>query len=374
MEWLSDSLIVVLPLLAAFVEALGAPFDRSLLPLFALSLGQSLALAWCRRFPLTVLVVVICLEFLLVAEDLEVLVGCLAAATALGAWGGRLQQRLGLAFGLGLLAFAMVSKAAGGSGDTMVGLTALAVLFVGCWLFGRVGAARRRRLYELDRYSRRLRAERLVERRAAERERMLLARELHDILNHAVTAMILDADAAVATGDEAESRRTLRRVAATGRQSLAELRRLLDVLRTEHAGPENDPLTVPPGLDQVDDLARAVPEGGPRVRLERRGTPRPVDESIGRAAYRVVQESLTNVARHAGAVQVLVSLSYTADSLAVGVRNDPPAHPPPALPGGGLGLIGMRERVELVGGTLTAGPHAAGGYEVRATFPVRTAS
>ncbi|GIJ46084.1 hypothetical protein Val02_29700 [Virgisporangium aliadipatigenens] len=372
---MSALLLVALPPLSALVAVLDSRAGTPVWLLFCVVLAQSAALAWSRRFPLTVLVVVAALEVVLVARDLELLVGFLAAACALGAWGGRWQQRVGLAFGFGLLGVGLVLSVGGGNrpGVSVAGLGALAALFAGFWSVGRLSAGHLRRLVELNRYSRRLEAERaLAERRAADRERVLLARELHDILNHAVTAMVLDADAAVETGDDTESRAALRRVAATGRQSLGELRRLLAVLRATGDGADHDPLAVLPGLSDVDSLLRHLPEGGPRVRLERLGTPRPLDASVGQAAYRVVQESLTNVIRHAGSVDTRVCLEFAPGALTVRVANAPGRTGVPGS-GGGLGLVGMRERVELVGGTLAAGPGADGGFEVRATFPVRDA-
>lgn len=367
--WLADGLIVVLPPLAALVAALGSPLDSSMWPLFAVAGSQSLCLIWSRRFPLAVLFAVTGLEVILVALDQEILVATLAAASGLGAWGSRVHQRLGLVFGVLLLAAGLASSVTnvGFSGYTVAGLAALGALFVGFWLLGRDMARRRLRLRLLE--SERVHAER----RAAERERALLARELHDILNHALTGMVLHADATAETGDAADARAALGRIATTGRQSLAELRRLLDVLRTEKSSVDYDPLVVPGGLDHLDDLVRTVPQPGPRVRIERRGKARPADASIEHAAYRVIQESLTNVARHAGPVDVTVRLTYTPTSLDVEVRNAPPDQQPVTahLRLGGLGLIGMRERVELVGGTLTAGPQGDGGFGIWAQFPLR---
>ncbi|MEV7629841.1 histidine kinase [Actinoplanes sp. NPDC089786] len=187
-------------------------------------------------------------------------------------------------------------------GYAAAGSIALTVLFGAFWGVGRLSAHQ-------IRYSRRLEEQRArAEQRAAERERVLLARELHDILNHAVTAMVLDADATSETGDDAELREALRRLAATGRQSLAELRRLLGVLRMAPDSVLHDPLVVLPGLDDVDTLR---------------------------------------------------------------VNNAPPVRSGRAPGGSGLGLVGMRERVALVGGTLSTASRADGSFEVIATFPMR---
>jgi signal transduction histidine kinase len=363
LERLSDALPALLPLTVAWITLLDGP-DPDPIAVLTVATAQTLALVWCRWFPLTVLLVVIGLEIVLVLADAEIFVGFMVAASALGTWGKPLQQRIGLAIGLSLLAGGMVLSISAGApaGFAMVGIASVAAMFVGFWMSGRLGARRRTRIRELE-------TERTeVERRAAERERAMLARELHDILNHAVTAMVLDATATAETGSHAEARATLERVAQTGRNSLAELRRLLGILRMSEPGADHDPLAVPPGLDQIGELVTSIP--GLTATLVRDGLVGPMDASIEHAAYRVIQEALTNVITHAGPVATTVSLTSTVDQLSVVIANETPARSP--NPGSGLGLIGMRERVELVGGTLTAGPRTGGGFEVRALLPARS--
>jgi signal transduction histidine kinase len=279
--------------------------------------------------------------------------------------GGRRQQRAGLALLLALLSFGTAETVAAGerAGSVLPGMVALAAMVVGFWAVGRLGAWQRHRLGELDAKSRRLEREREL---AVERERALLARELHDILNHSVTAMVLDAEAVAETGTPEEARTALYRMAAGGRRSLAELRRLLGVLRNV---PGHDPLVVPAGLDQIETLVRSMPEGGSTIRLRQRGPVRPVDASVAQAAYRVVQESLTNVVKHAGPVSAAVTLAYGPATLTVRVTNTAGTRPAGAVPGNGLGLVGMRERVKLVCGSLRAGPCPDGGFAVEAVLP-----
>lgn len=364
LERLSDVLPALLPLTVAWISILDGPEHDPIAMVLAVASAQTFALVWCRWFPLTVLLVEMGLEIVLIVADAEIFVGFLVAASALGTWGKPVQQRVGLAIGLSLLAAGMVLSISGGApaGFAMVGVAAVAAMFVGFWMSGRLSARRRTRIRELETE----RAE--VEQRAAERERALLARELHDILNHAVTAIVLDATAAAETGSPAEARQTLERVAQTGRNSLAELRRLLSILRRSEPGADHDPLAVPPGLDQIGELVTSIP--GLTPTLIRDGIAGPMDASIEHAAYRVIQEALTNVITHAGPVATTVSLASTADHLAVVVANETPSRAP--NPGTGLGLIGMRERVELVGGTLSAGPRPNGGFEVRALLPARS--
>ncbi|MFG1694064.1 sensor histidine kinase [Nonomuraea sp. NPDC049309] len=327
---------------------------------------------WSRRFPLTVLGVVVALELGLALLKVPILVAPLVAASRLGSWGRGRRRSIGVVAVLALLLAGLpVTLLAIGDALRVVAVyAAIALLFVGFWAVGRADARQRDRLRELHARSRRLEAERAeAERRAAERERALLARELHDILNHSVTTMVLDAEAGADSGHDMEE--TLRRVARTGRESLAELRRLLGVLR--HAPPEHNPLAPPPRLDELDALVSAVPRGGPRVTLERRGPVRQVDTSIEQAAYRVVQESLTNVAKHAGPVEARVLLDYAPARLTVRITNAVPGAGQEIGNGTGVGLIGMRERVELLGGTLRAG-RDGDVFEVCATLPLRSAS
>ncbi|WP_329083871.1 MULTISPECIES: sensor histidine kinase [unclassified Streptosporangium] len=378
---MSDGLLVLLPPLVGWLVGLASGLGDTLWILLALTFTQSLVLMWYRRFPLAVLVVVGALDLVLALLKMPIMVGYLVAASRLGGWGRGNRQRIGVLSGLAVLLVGLpLAVIHDGEPMTVAAVfSAMAVLFLGFWAVGRVEGRQRARIWELQARSRRLEAEReLAERRAAERERALLARELHDILNHSVTAMVLDAEAAADTGEEAEA--TLRRVANTGRESLAELRRLLGVLREPPDG--HDPLVPPPRLDQLEDLVTSSPPGGPRVRLERDGDVRQVDASIELAAYRVVQESLTNVAKHAGAVDVRVVLTYSPDRLEIRVGNPVPGPPsrdgdggPGGTPGngGGVGLIGMRERVELLGGSVRV-VRNPGDFEVRATLPLRNAS
>ncbi|MGP3935351.1 sensor histidine kinase [Nonomuraea sp. KM88] len=367
LEWLSDGLPALLPPLAAWLVV---PGDEPGVQL-ALAGAQSAALMLSRRFPLSVLGVSVVLELALILVKMPVLVAPLVAASRLGAWGRGGHRVIGVAAVLALLGIGLpVTLVSLGDPLRVVAVYAVAaVLVVGFWAMGRVDGRRRDRIHELQARSRRLEAEReLAERRAAERERTLLARELHDILNHSVTTMVLDAEAGADTRDDMEE--TLRRVARTGRESLAELRRLLGVLR--QAPPGHDPLAPPPRLHQLDALVAAIPPGGPRATLIRSGDVRHVDTSIELAAYRVVQEALTNVTKHAGPVDVRVSLDYSATHLRVTVVNAVPAEAPAGGPSG-VGLIGMRERVGLLGGTVEVSSGREM-FELCATLPLRAVS
>jgi len=199
-------------------------------------------------------------------------------------------------------------------------------------------------------------------------ERARIARELHDVVAHSVSLMVVQAQAAerTAESDPAASIGAIRAVQDAGRESLQELRRLLGVLRPE--GPE--PTVRPqPGLNEVDALAQSLRAAGLDVQVRRQGTPRPLGSGVELAAYRILQEALTNVVKHADATRATVSIAYRAASLELAVRDDGSGRAG-GLPGAGHGIVGMRERAALYNGTVDAGPTPGGGYLVRAELVV----
>ena len=216
---------------------------------------------------------------------------------------------------------------------------------------------------------------------AAAAERARIARELHDIVAHHVSVMVVQADGAAFAleNSPAKTQEALGAISGTGRQALAEMRRLLGMLRSPAVGPELAPV---PGTGQLSALLEQTRTAGIPVTFSQEGTPvASPAEGAGLAVYRVVQESLTNVRRHGGpGVSAAVTLRYTADGVTVSVTDDgrgAAARPAPAsstaADSTGHGLSGMRERVELYGGTVTAGPRSGGGYQVTATLPLTAA-
>jgi signal transduction histidine kinase len=250
-------------------------------------------------------------------------------------------------------------------GMVVVGGTALVA-----WVLG--DSMRYRRAYYLALEDRAARLERERDAQArlgAAAERARIARELHDVVAHNVSVMVVQADGArYALESEPErARQALGAISTTGRQALAEMRRLLGVLRS---GDEQAELAPLPGIDQLRDLLDQTRAAGRTVSFTLEGAPRPLPEGVGLAAYRVVQESLTNTRKHGGiGASVTVSLRYTADELIVSVTDDGRGAAA-ADDGAGLGLTGMRERVGIYGGTVHAGPRPAGGYQVSASLPL----
>jgi signal transduction histidine kinase len=205
--------------------------------------------------------------------------------------------------------------------------------------------------------------------RAGAEERARIARELHDVISHDVSLMVLQAsvERRVHTGDDSTSQ-TLANIESTGREALAELRRMLGVLRKTD---EDAPLRPQPGLAQLPELVEQARAAGLPVHLVVDGDPIAVPAGLDIAAYRIVQESLTNAAKHAVGATVTATVRYSDGALEIDVTDDGSADPATAtLPRGGHGLVGMQERVALFGGSLEAAAAANGGFRVRARLPL----
>ena len=218
------------------------------------------------------------------------------------------------------------------------------------------------------------------ERRATLAERLRIARELHDIVAHHLSVVVIQAQGAqrIADKDPARATAAMADVERTGRTALEEMRRLLGLLRTgETAAAMPDGAYVPPlGLADVDDLAERLRRAGLDITVVRRGEAPEVPEDVGLTVYRIVQEALTNVLKHAGPAAVTVELALTheqgADQLGVTVTDDGRGASAAleAPPGAGRGTAGMRERVAVLGGRLSVGPQPGGGFRVHATIPL----
>jgi signal transduction histidine kinase len=207
---------------------------------------------------------------------------------------------------------------------------------------------------------------------AAAEERVRIARELHDVVAHNVSLMVVQAQALAATGGgDADDRAALGRLADLGREALSEMHRMLGVLRLQNGGePERDPQ---PGVRDLEALVAGARAAGLQVDLEVRGEPREVPPGVDLSAYRIVQEALTNVVRHADAARAAVTLAYRPNALDVTVVDDGVGLRVGQEGGAsdGHGLVGMRERVALFGGELETGERAdTRGYRVHAVLPV----
>ena len=372
--WLRVAYVVVVVVLfvAAQVEAwFGDAVDSGGRLLGALlAAGITLPLL-VRRAPLAVLLVVL---------------GC----TGLDAW---------LGSGVGWSWFAMLLAVyglgcRGGTAEAVAGMTAVAAVLLafdlprlqdgapldevlpgwfivaGAFGFGRWVRGRRRESAELREHTAALERERVqATADAVAHEQARIARELHDLVAHSLAVIVLQAQAGGrvldADLDVDQARASLRSIEGVGRDGLAELRRLLDVLDT--AGAEDDGSR--PSLDQLEDLATRVRRAGVPVELSVDGPPRALPAGLDLSAYRIVQEALTNTLKHAGPARARVGVRYLPDALEIEVADDGTASPSSDSSRVGRGLIGMRERAALYGGRVEAGPGRRGGFEVRAWFP-----
>jgi signal transduction histidine kinase len=252
------------------------------------------------------------------------------------------------------------------------------IMFAGpsliAWVLG--DSVRYRRAYysALEDRAARLEAERDAQAQvAAAAERARIARELHDVVAHNVSVMVVQADGAsyALDNDPGKAREALAAIAGTGRQALAEMRRLLGVLRRDDG---TDPGRAPlPGIAQLGELLEQTRAAGLPVSLTVEGVPQPLPDGAALAAYRIVQESLTNTRKHGGPqATAQVTLRYLEDALVLRITDD--GQGPVTLPdGAGHGLNGMRERVAIYGGWVQAGPRAGGGYHVTARLPFQPA-
>jgi signal transduction histidine kinase len=204
---------------------------------------------------------------------------------------------------------------------------------------------------------------------AVEWERARIARELHDVIAHSVSVMVVQASAAenVLDSDPAGARTALRHVQASGREALEEMKLLLGVLRNNGDGGSRTPV---PSLRRLDTLVESVQRSGLRVELELRGVEHRLPPSADVAAYRVIQEALTNALRYAPDATVRVEVDVAPSSLRIEIHDDGAAHLRPS--GAGQGLLGLRERLSLHGGSLQAGPDPEGGFTVRAELPLKS--
>jgi signal transduction histidine kinase len=237
------------------------------------------------------------------------------------------------------------------------------------WLIGNNVRTHRAYTQELEAKAERLERERRAEaERAVADERLRLARELHDVAAHHVSVIALHAEAgqSLLPDDPERADQAFGVIGQVARTTLTELRRVVGVLRDEGAAP----LVPQPGLDQLPALVREVERAGVPVTLTVSGSPGTISRTLDTSAYRIVQEALTNVLRHAGPATAQVTVRYEDDALAVEVLDDGVGSAAPALsPNGGHGLAGMRERAAMFGGTLTAAARPERGFAVSARLP-----
>ena len=313
-----------------------------------------------KRFPIPVLALAVVGFFIAGnATNLAALVGGLIAVLSVG-----LDEEHPILGGLAALVAAAAIAAEFGRGDRtelpIPGFLTPFLLIGPAFLAGRVIAQQRERMSRLER------EREAAVRDAAEDERRRIARELHDVIAHSVSVMVVQAGAArhvMAERPEA-AQESLLAVENSGHEAMAELRRLLGVL----ADNGHEPLLAPqPGVERLDALVARVREAGLPVTLRVEGESRRLPPGIDVAAYRVVQEALTNALKYAGGARTEAVVRYSRDAVDIEVVDEGASAAP--SDGIGRGLTGMRERVAVLGGSIEAGRRQEGGYAVRAHLP-----
>jgi signal transduction histidine kinase len=257
--------------------------------------------------------------------------------------------------------YALVGSVPLSSGD-ILGAALLCAIGCGSGLY--VGS-KRASIAGLEARTAQLAREReLLAREAVAEERVRIAQELHDVVGHNVSLIVVQAQALGAT--EPAVKAATDEIAGLGRATMAEMHRTLRLLRDREDGPE---FTPQPGLDDLDGLLARSRAAGLDVELAVEGAPRRLAQSVDLSAFRIVQEALTNVVKHAGRARTCVTIVYGADALELTIVDSGDGGSQEPARSGGHGLIGMRERAALFGGTLTAGPQPGAGFAVRASLP-----
>ena len=358
---LTDGLIVGFNLLVGSVGLIGSFYRHSLIAaLIAAVVLQAGALWWRRSHPVAVFLVVVCIETatLLISPDREPSSLALAfAAYAVSVYDSS-RFRLVLAGG----AIAIILAAIGfllvpGAFQTARMLLPIGALSLVAWVIGDYVRSRQSFFREIVARHQKEREQ------ATEEERLRIARELHDVVAHNVSVMAIQAGAARVSGKANEE--TLQSIEQGARETLSELNKLLGVLRKSPGGPE---LTPQPTLDDIDALLKPARDAGLAATVKVSGERRPLPAAVDLSAYRIVQEAITNVLKHANANRVEVLIDYAPEALQLTISDN--GSGPAATPGTGHGLVGMRERVELFGGEVSTGSSSLGGFTVRATLPL----
>jgi len=365
----------------------GAPNYHGSLPVaLTVSVVLCTVVALRRRMPEKMLLVAAAVGLAQVVLDQQAIIADFAMLVIIytvAADGAAWASRVGLV--AGLVAGTLAQMRWPEERTSVLGNIAIAVFktvpFALAWVLGDSLRTRRAYLAQLEERAARLEKEREAQSKVAvAAERARIARELHDVVAHNVSVMVVQADGAAYVLDTApdQAKKALETISGTGRQALAEMRRLLGVLRTgEHK--EAGEYVPQPDVEQIDELVEQCRNSGLPVDFKVEGTPRPLPSGVELTAYRIVQEALTNTRKHGGPnAGASVRLVYFDDGLGLLVEDDGKGAPHELYEEGGAdgqghGLIGMRERVGMVGGTLDAGPRPGGGFRISVLLPLKQA-
>ncbi|HEY9313155.1 sensor histidine kinase [Williamsia sp.] len=377
---LLDSLLAAAIALVAVVPELWEHMGANTGWRITLGTVVCVALAFRRTRPDASGLVIAAAAFMHIAVDEQLspavsvtgVIGLYSMAAYGSVWGTRAALVLGVLAGMGSSGrFYSEAPESRSFEYNFIGAAFLAAITAGVWAVGMLRRSRMREVHSLRERARLLELERAQEAElAAVGERTRIAREMHDIIAHTLTVVIAQADGGryAAEHDPAAATRALATIADNGRQALADMRSLLGVLRDD--GPRDTRAV--PGIGDLPELIDAVRAGGLPVRLESVGGPRDVSTGCGLTAFRIVQESLTNILKHAGVDAAAdVELQWGEVDLTITVTDNGRGGGPGQVESGAKGVLGMRERAELHGGTLRAGARTDGpGYQVSAVLPI----
>jgi signal transduction histidine kinase len=357
------------------IPALASALAAGAYQLVPVTLALVIPLVFRRDYPVAAFAIAIAVGGLQVLLDINITTidaAILVLLYTLAAYSRRRMSVAGLAICLIGSAAAVARWAPsyiGLSHWISVGLVAFAGSSLVAWVLGDSMRYRRGYYAALEDRAARLERERDAQAQiAAAAERARIARELHDVIAHNVSVMVVQADGASYALDSSpeRARQALGAIASTGRQALAEMRRMLGVLRSDEDATGVVPL---PGIEQLGELLEQTRASGLAVSFTVQGVPGPLPGGLALAAYRIIQESLTNTRKHGGPqASARVLLRYCEDVLMLQITDD--GRGATEADGAGHGLTGMRERVALYHGTLRAGPRPGGGYQVTARLPV----
>jgi len=364
-----DALIAAAITVWSLAEVVAEDLQRPLLAAVLLGVG-GVSLYWRRTYPILVVLVIVASGIAQAAAGISLhtavapVVGIFVASWSVGAYETRSRAVLGLTLlvcGVWLATGIDVWRGTDHYSGTDIPWIGALVATPG--ILGIAFGARTRSLHRAEARAAQLELER---REAIVAERARIARELHDVIAHSVSVMTVQAGAAeeMLKHDPARALEPVRAVQETGRQALVEMKRLVGILREED---EEIGLAPQPGLADLDRLVRQVRDAGLPVEVRIEGEQRALPLGVDLSAYRVVQEALTNALKHAGRAHATVTIRYGRTDVAIDVTDDGSAKP---KAGGGHGLIGMRERIGVFGGTFAAGPRDSGGFEVSARLPL----
>jgi signal transduction histidine kinase len=356
--------LVGIPVLLSAITA-GAHDDRTLLGLL-FGLAAVLPLLVRRRWPFFALAAVLAAA---VASPVDAQFA-LPLAVMLYTIGSWRSSEATLVAAACVVATGLAYQQAGGPDLSTGDLASTALLCGVAGGIGRYVSTRRARFDAMSERAERLDREReLLADRAVAEERVRIAQELHDVVAHNVSLIVVKAQALGATVPDERVAEATDGIADLGRQAMAEMHRTLKLLRA--IGDDAAERAPQPGLANLDKLLEQSRAAGLDVRLAVEGEPRELSQSLDLSAFRIVQEALTNVLKHAGPARASVTVGYRPQALELSVvdsGDDAPGERPAGVPGG-HGLVGMRERVAMFGGTLTARPRAGRGFEVNAVLP-----